>query len=84
MLGVIVMTKKRWPLIIVLVALILAVLFSMLLTKMRSVDESINVSMQIDIHDPELIKRGEYVASTADFVVAQTQSLQSVLLLSLW
>lgn len=69
------MTKRKWPMIIAigaLLALILAFLFSMMLTKMRSVDESVNTSIEVDINDPELIKRGEYVARTADCVACHS------------
>lgn len=69
------MIKRRWPVVIIigaLLALISAFLFSIALTKMRHVDVSINTSMDIDINDAALIKKGEYVARTADCVACHT------------
>lgn len=63
--------KKKWPLIIAVVAvvgLILASIIGILLPHLRTSTDDI----QVDIKDPALIKKGEYVARTADCVACHT------------
>lgn len=63
--------KKKWPLIIAIgavVGLILAFILGILLPHLRTSKDD----MQVNITDPALIKKGEYVARTADCVACHT------------
>lgn len=62
---------KRWPVIIVIAAingLALAFIIGQLLPSLRTSDSNLDV----DITDPALIKKGEYVARTGDCVACHT------------
>ena len=62
---------KKWPLIIIMAAivgLILAFIIGQILPKMRTTSSDI----EVNITDPALIKRGQYVARTADCVACHT------------
>ncbi len=62
---------KKWPLIIIITGVAgLAVAFSLaqVLPNLRTT----NSAMAVDINDPALIKKGEYIARTADCVACHT------------
>lgn len=65
------MSMKKWPKIIVIAGvagLALAYSLGQLLPNLRTNETGI----QVDINDPQLIKKGEYVARTADCVACHT------------
>ena len=62
---------KKWPLIIIMAAivgLIWAFIIGQILPKMRTTSSDI----EVNITDPALIKRGQYVARTAYCVACHT------------
>lgn len=62
---------KKWPLIIIMAAVIgltIAFIIGQILPNMRTSDSDI----EINITDPDLIKKGEYIARTADCVACHT------------
>lgn len=62
---------KKWPLMMMIagtLGLTLAFIIGLLLPSLRTSDSD----MAVNIHDPALIKQGEYVARTADCVACHT------------
>lgn len=65
------MKNKKWPLIILIIGiigLVIAFIIGQLLPNMRTSTSNI----EVDITDPALIKKGAYIARTADCVACHT------------